>query len=407
MPISITAARWLSAFRRSSISGTPMSLLKLPLCGKRSILRLPGTAGWTAIICVTVVLPLLPVTRDQRQAELRAPARWPGAPSASQAVGHFDAGQTGCLQATARAMAAAAPPGASVRKEGMCVKTLTFAAPQTDRPAAGCACRCAHAPAGVAPSPTRRAAGIRGCSSAQACCSVDDRVQWCSCPSCVVPPRALQRSDARGPYRRTARRTPAVSWVVFVALARNQHHVGAHRLLASANGRWRPHGRARRAPLPPAIVPCRIWCRMAAGRLRCGGCRWSPATWSAWLLGHRRPSAGACPHRGRRRSQTRTTAARRALAARGRRACRALLQSVGGVGVVHGHQGLTGPPPTAACGPARAAGCSQARTALVQAARPGLRSVASTPKQVLRRCSWPITLGFAAVAGQRSPSTHT
>ena len=59
MPISITAARWL-ARRRISISGTPMSLLKLPCVANAAS---PCQARrMDAIICVTVVLPLLPVT---------------------------------------------------------------------------------------------------------------------------------------------------------------------------------------------------------------------------------------------------------------------------------------------------------------------------------------------------------
>jgi hypothetical protein len=64
MPISTTAARchWPSSFwrRRSNVRGTPMSLLKLPWVAKAPS---PTQARrMLAIICVTVVLPLLPVT---------------------------------------------------------------------------------------------------------------------------------------------------------------------------------------------------------------------------------------------------------------------------------------------------------------------------------------------------------
>ena len=54
-PSSITAWR-CSAVRRSSVSGTPMSLLRLPW-----VARVPSPSS-TAIISFTVVLPALPVT---------------------------------------------------------------------------------------------------------------------------------------------------------------------------------------------------------------------------------------------------------------------------------------------------------------------------------------------------------
>ena len=60
IPSSTTAMRW-PARRRSNVSGTPMSLLKLP-----RVANAPPPGHWAsriaASIWVTVVLPLLPVT---------------------------------------------------------------------------------------------------------------------------------------------------------------------------------------------------------------------------------------------------------------------------------------------------------------------------------------------------------
>lgn len=60
MPSSNTAARCV-ARRRSSVSGTPMSLFRLPAVASR--LASPFHAASTdEIISLVVVLPLLPVT---------------------------------------------------------------------------------------------------------------------------------------------------------------------------------------------------------------------------------------------------------------------------------------------------------------------------------------------------------
>ncbi len=60
MPSSTTAARW-EAVRRNSVSGTPISLFRLP-CVARRACSPTAAARIDAIISLTVVLPLLPVT---------------------------------------------------------------------------------------------------------------------------------------------------------------------------------------------------------------------------------------------------------------------------------------------------------------------------------------------------------
>ena len=64
MPISTTALR-CDGRRRSKVKGRPMSLLKLPWVAKDW--SGPGCQArkMLAIICVTVVLPLLPVTANK------------------------------------------------------------------------------------------------------------------------------------------------------------------------------------------------------------------------------------------------------------------------------------------------------------------------------------------------------
>ena len=60
MPISTTAARW-PACRRNRVSGTPISLFRLPRV-ERMWSAPYSAARMDAIISLTVVLPLLPVT---------------------------------------------------------------------------------------------------------------------------------------------------------------------------------------------------------------------------------------------------------------------------------------------------------------------------------------------------------
>ena len=78
MPSSTTAARCVGR-RRSRVSGRPMSLLKLPSVAKPAS---PCQARkMAAIICVTVVLPLLPVTATSGRSKRcrQAAASWPRA----------------------------------------------------------------------------------------------------------------------------------------------------------------------------------------------------------------------------------------------------------------------------------------------------------------------------------------
>ncbi len=68
MPISITAKRWASR-SLSSVSGMPMSLLRLPSVASTAA-RVPTWAARTAeIISFTVVLPLLPVSATSGSAK--------------------------------------------------------------------------------------------------------------------------------------------------------------------------------------------------------------------------------------------------------------------------------------------------------------------------------------------------
>ena len=95
MPSSITAARQPGR-RRSSVSGTPMSLLKLP-----SVANAPSPCQARkidAIICVTVVLPLLPATATSGIEKRR---RQPAArsPRAARRVGDDEARQRRAIEA--------------------------------------------------------------------------------------------------------------------------------------------------------------------------------------------------------------------------------------------------------------------------------------------------------------------
>ena len=59
MPSS-TTARWCSGRKLNKVKGTPISLFKLPCVDKEG--EAVSARKTDAIICVTVVLPLLPVT---------------------------------------------------------------------------------------------------------------------------------------------------------------------------------------------------------------------------------------------------------------------------------------------------------------------------------------------------------
>ena len=89
MPISTTPIRWAS-LRRSNVSGTPMSLLKLPRVAKAASAPRCATR-MAAIISLAVVLPLLPVTAISGHSKRRRqpPA---SAPSARRVSGTHSVG---------------------------------------------------------------------------------------------------------------------------------------------------------------------------------------------------------------------------------------------------------------------------------------------------------------------------
>src|SRR5260221_670688 len=104
MPISITAKRWASR-SLSSVSGMPMSLLRLPSVASTAA-RVPTWAARTAeIISFTVVLPLLPVSATSGSAKR---ARQWAAPR-----------QKGGARATPARRGAGGSAGAVVRGEGV------------------------------------------------------------------------------------------------------------------------------------------------------------------------------------------------------------------------------------------------------------------------------------------------
>jgi hypothetical protein len=288
-----------------------------------------------AIICVTVVLPLLPVTPISGRLNW-APAGGQRA-QRRQAVGHLDAGQPGSFASDAMP-----PPGghgarcAGVRQEGIGVKALALERDEQvarlQRAGVGVHARhgVAHRPPGAPGERWRESPGLL---------QVIMPMRWPPGRRSAPAPAAM--SIETGAHRHLL--------VVLVALAGNQHHVGraaspSARAMAAARSGSAPHGfagdRARR-----------IWCRMATG-LRCAGCRWSPPPGRHALAprAHQRALAGIAVAAAAEHAPQLATALR----ASGRSAC-SLVQRVGRVGIVHRHQRLAGQR-SAPCGPARVAG---------------------------------------------------
>ena len=147
MPSSTTPARCQACAswrRRSSVSGTPMSLLRLPCVEKAA--SASQARRIEAIICVTVVLPLLPVTaisgswKRRRQAAASSPQR-------DARVGHQQAVETGLGEALLRDGGHGARwpwPAAGNRAR----RSARPSARRTGRRLAACACRCARAGCG-------------------------------------------------------------------------------------------------------------------------------------------------------------------------------------------------------------------------------------------------------------------
>jgi hypothetical protein len=183
------------ARRRSSVSGTPMWLFRLPAVAKAAS---PTQARrMAAIICVTVVLPLLPVTAISGQLKL---ARQPPASccSAGQRVGHLQAGQAGIGDA-AFGQRGGRAGGAGLRQEVVGVEAL--AAQRDEQVArlqrAGVAVHAQHR-RGAGRRPAWRRAAARGPGSV-------------IMRSCGHPPALAQRR-ARATSASRRGRTPATSW---------------------------------------------------------------------------------------------------------------------------------------------------------------------------------------------------
>jgi hypothetical protein len=195
-------------------------------------------------------------------------------------------------------------------------------------------------------------------------------------PSCAAS-SALECCDALVPCPKTAVARPPFPGNPRGPCRRSAPHRAHRPRNRQCDGgsaiRLGPHGFARQSCPAGSGAGCRqgrFAARVVAGHHHPVG----------MAAAQRRPSAGACPHRGRRRSQTRTTAGHRALAPAG-----AAL-----AGLAPGHRGCGRSPrppaagraaPAAPCGPARAAVCSQARTAS-NSGTPRLRSVANHAQQV-------------------------
>jgi hypothetical protein len=245
-----------------------------------------------AIICVTVVLPLLPVTAISGRLEA---ARQP--PPAAQR-------QPGCR-----------PPA------GRAGRPRQAAFGQRRRRAGGAACgRKSWASKRSPRSATNRSPGCRVRVSV---CTREDRrggspdqrgpgsSAW-AWPRVIImratscAPRCAS-ARAPGPRSRTAAHAGHLL-VVLVALAGQQHHVGRRRPRTA----WRMAGRRSRSRPCGHGRPAGQDLRQDAAGSRCAGCRWSAPRWSAPRAAAMAPISGRLVGRGCRRSRTRTTAGRRA-----------------------------------------------------------------------------------------------
>ena len=296
MPSSTHARRGARAFRRSSVSGTPMWLFRLPAVASAAS---PSQARrMAAIICVTVVLPLLPVTAISGRLEAGAPGRAPAA--AARAACRPPAARAGRLAATPRSASAAAAPAARAcgRKSWASKRSPRSA---TNR-SPGCSvrvslctrCTRVRRVADAARAPGSRAWAVASvimpAAPAQAprCASSASEKGWLHAGALPGSPR--------GPCRRSAPRRPAPP--------------------RAALARWRRGGR-RRAPRRGRCRPATICARMASGASS-RGLSLVSTTWSAPRSAMRAHQRRACWRRGCRRSRTRTTARPPRAAASGR-----------------------------------------------------------------------------------------
>ena len=193
MPSSTTPMR-CAACRRSRVCGTPIALFRLPRVAKAAS---PACAArMLATICVTVVLPLLPVTAiSGRLNWLRHPAA--SAPRATSVSGTSMPGRPAAAKPP-WATAATAPAARAWGRKSWASKRSPLRA--TNRsPGWSVRVSVCTRTMGSAPSPTRRACGTSAAIQAQACCSV------------IVMrhlPGALSAPGAPAPCRRTGGARP-------------------------------------------------------------------------------------------------------------------------------------------------------------------------------------------------------
>ena len=320
MPISITA----SAVRRRAaeqrqrqadgvveVAARSRARASAPQCARRI----------AASISLTVVLPLLPASDDQRQRRsARASAR--RARRAPRACRRPRSAVPASAPArVARRSAAAAPRASACATKSWPSKRSPVSA--TNR-SPGASARVSVVTR-VKRTLRARARGRRR------------RARRSRCPSCAAPCRERRARDvgigerrahavaspgrSRGPCRRPARRRRA-------ARRRSRRAIAARAVELDASS---------------AGCPCREcrarsrWRSPRGSSLR--GLSLVTTTRSASVRGDRGPSPAACPGRGRRRSRTRRPA-RRPAATAGRSAVEHLLERVGRVRVVDDHQRL-------------------------------------------------------------------
>ncbi len=195
MPTSMTASR-CAGLRRSKVSGNPTSLLKLPAVASRSDSP-TACPKIDAIISLTVVLPLLPVTATSgSENRLRQPRA--SAPSASRVSGTISAGT--CQPSGKRvASTALTPRAATSGKKSWASNRSPFSA-TNNSPAAAVRLSVLIRSNPAAPSPNTVAPGISAAASAS------ESIVIARLPADAS--HARQARGGRGPDRRKCASCP-------------------------------------------------------------------------------------------------------------------------------------------------------------------------------------------------------
>jgi hypothetical protein len=216
MPSSTTATACTPSRRRSSVSGRPMSLLKLPSVASA---RSPCQARrMEATICVVVVLPLLPPTATSGNAAKRARQAAPSAPSASRASATSSPARSASAMPRSASAATAPAAFASARNSAPSKRSPRKATKRS--PSRSVRVSLCTRAIGVAGSPRRRDPGSRACSwpsvaigaaplrvrSAARACSTSENGAVVPAISCVVScPLPATRTTSSAAARATAR----------------------------------------------------------------------------------------------------------------------------------------------------------------------------------------------------------